>query len=286
MNPRFGPAGNSESFYLDGNKSSVEAPKWLNSLGLDAYEYQCNKGVNIGVDKAKQLGAEAEKYSIQLSIHAPYYINLSSLEEDKIDNSIKYIIDSMQIGKVMGAKRVVVHTGATLKNGREAALEIAKNTISKTIEKIKQLDLYDIHICPETMGKYNQLGTLEEVIELCKIDDNLLPTIDFGHLHARDLGRFKTIGDYEEVFEKMENGLGSDKLKDIHIHYSRIEFTDKGEKKHWSYNNTEYGPEFEPIAELIYRKSMRPVIICESRNTMAEDAVKLKTIYFNKVKGD
>lgn len=285
MNVKFGPSGNSDIFYEQGCKSSIEAPKWIKKFGLDAYEYQCSKGVNISTQKAFELGGEAKKYEIQVSIHAPYYISLASVEEEKRNNSIKYILDTLAIAKVMGAKRIVVHCGSASKIDRSLALSIQKETLSKAILKAKELGLDNIHICPETMGKMNQLGSLEEVVKLCTINDNLLPTVDFGHLHARGLGCLNKYEDYENIFNYIENHLGNDRLKILHIHYSRIEFTEGGEKKHWSYDDVQYGPEFEPIAEVIYKKGLSPTIICESRGTMAEDALRLKKIYSDISKG-
>jgi deoxyribonuclease-4 len=285
MKAKFGPSGNSAIFYEQGYKSSTQAPKWLCEMGLDAYEYQCNKGVKISKERAEELGKEAEKYNIQLSIHSPYYINLSSVEEEKRTNSVNYIIETLKAAKNMGAKRIVVHSGSCAKIDRGYALGLAKGTLKTALEQAKALGLGDIHICPETMGKLNQLGTLEEVMELCKLDDNMLPTIDFGHVHARGLGCLKTMPDFEKIFDTIENSLGRDRLSIFHSHYSRIEYTNAGEKKHWCYSNTEYGPEFEPIAELICKKNISPTIICESRDTMADDSVKLKAIY-NKFLGE
>ncbi len=286
MSVKFGPSGNSDEFYDEGHKSSLEAPKWLSSIGLNAYEYQCSKGVKISVEKAKEIGDEAKRYDIQLSIHAPYFISLSSVEEQKRENSIKYILDTLKVAKAMDAKRIVVHSGSCSKISREDALELAKITLSDAINLAKKLGYENIHICPETMGKINQLGTLEEVMELCKLDDNLLPTIDFGHIHTRGLGCLNEYADYLKIFDVIENELGIDRLKQIHIHYSRIEYSKGGEKKHWTYDDTEYGPDFEPIAEIIYKKSLHPTIICESRGTMAKDALKLKEIYLNFKKGE
>lgn len=279
MSAKFGPSGNSESFYNQGHKSSIDAPKWLSELGLDAYEYQCNKGVNISTEKAEQLGKEAEKYDIQLSIHSPYFISLSSKEEEKRNNSIKYIIDTLKVAKAMGAKRIVVHSGSCSGMDRRVALELAKDTLRRTLIEVKNLGLDDIHICPETMGKINQLGTLEEAMELCKLDDSFLPTIDFGHLHTRGLGCLNKYEDFEDIFDTIENSLGSDRLKIFHSHYSRIEFTEGGEKKHWTFSDTQYGPNFDFIAELVYKKKLSPTIICESRGTMAEDALEIKNLY-------
>ena len=275
----FGPAGNCEDFYNNGYKSSLEAPAWLNKNVLTAYEYQCGKGVKISEDSAKKLGVEAERYSIHLSVHAPYYISLSSVEEEKRTKSVDYIIATLKAAKDMNAKRIVVHSGSCAKITRLHALELAKNTLKSAILSAKANGLYDIRICPETMGKVNQLGNVSEVCELCKIDESLIPTIDFGHVNAQSLGGLKQISDYEEVFDTVLNKLGEERTKNLHIHYSRIEYTSSGEKMHRTYSETEYEPEFLPIAEIIAKRGYTPVIICESRGSQTKDAVELMNSY-------
>lgn len=276
---RFGPSGNSQSFYEQGYKSSVQMPAWLRNIGLDAYEYQCGKGVNIGEATAGKIGDEAAKNDIFLSIHAPYYINMSSEEQEKRENSKRYIRETMTAARWMGAKRIVIHTGSCRTVSREWALETAIQVLGEAIQEADAMGLGDISICPEVLGKLNQLGSLEEIIEICKSDERLIPTIDFGHLHARGLGAMNSIEDFKKVFDQIENALGYDRLKRIHAHFSRIEFTKGGEKKHWTLAHTQYGPDFEPLAELIYKKQLEPVIICESMENMAEDALKMKQIY-------
>lgn len=279
MTAKFGPAGNSEIFYNQGHKSSIEAPQWLRGMGLDAYEYPCSRGVNIKEETARKIGENAVKFNIELSIHAPYYINLSSTDSSRIERSVKYIADSCMAAKWMGAKRVVFHPGSCSKMDRAAALCIAKDGIKRTLKVLEEIGCQDITICPETMGKQNQLGTLSEVIEMCRMDERLMPTVDFGHINALSHGSLKTIDDYRKILEDIKNSLGEYRFMNLHCHFSRIEFTDAGEKKHWTLNDTMYGPEFEPLAELIYEYGMSPVVICESRGTMAEDALKLKIIY-------
>ena len=199
----FGPSGNSESFYNEGYKSSLQMPKWLKEKGLDAYEYQCSKGVKITQPTAEKLGNEARENGIKLSIHAPYYINLATDDEEKREKSVKYITDTLAAADFMGADRIVVHSGACAKMDRRVAMEYAKKTLKIALERSKELGLSHVHICPETMGKINQLGDLDEVIELCRLDDYLLPTIDFGHLNARGLGSLKEYSDYLEIFDKI-----------------------------------------------------------------------------------
>ncbi len=281
---RFGPAGNSDSFYEQGHKSSVEMPAWLKKMGLSAYEYQCGRGIKISEAVAADIGKQGIENDILLSIHAPYYINLAAEEPEKRENSIRYILETLKVAKWMNAKRIVVHTGSASKVDRKWALETAIVGMQVALKMSDEMGYSDITICPEVLGKANQLGSLEEILEMCLIDERLIPTIDFGHVHARDLGILKAQKDFEKVLDRIENVLGNDRLKRLHIHFSRIEFTSSGEKKHWTLDDIQYGPDFEPLAELICKKGMEPVIICESRDHMAEDALKMKTIYesFNK----
>ena len=283
MSAKFGPAGNSNSFFALGYKGSLHIPEYVERMGLDAFEYQCGRGVNIGEDKARELGALAAQKGIALSLHAPYYISMSSVEEEKRLNSINYIMASARAVDFMGGNRIVVHTGSCSKISRETALELAIDTRKKALTALDEAGLGHVHICPETMGKVNQLGTLDEVLELCKIDERLIPCIDFGHLNARDLGYFKTKEDYKSVFDKIENALGYDRLKTFHSHFSKIEYTTGGEKKHLTFADTVYGPDFEPVIDLVVQKGCSPTFICESDGTQAEDVKRMKD-YYNLVK--
>ena len=282
MGIKFGPGGNPLDFAEQGYKSSVQMPEYLAGIGLNAYEYQCNKGVKISEKTAQELCDNAKKHSVFLSVHSQYYISLSSTEKEKRDKSISYIMDCMRISKVLDAKRIVVHSGSASKISREEALFLAKDTLKRTIEEVKNEGYYGISICPETMGKINQLGNLEEVIELCKVDESFIPAIDFGYLNSRTFGGIKNASDYENILNKIENELGYDRLKSFHSHFSKIEYSDKGgEVKHLTFDDNVFGPEFEPLAEIIVKKNLTPVIICESAGTQAEDAKTMKEIYLN-----
>ncbi|MFA7216335.1 MAG: TIM barrel protein, partial [Bacillota bacterium] len=177
MEIRFGPSGNSLSFYDQGHKSSVEAPGWLAEMGLNAYEYSCTKGVKIKENTAAKIGEEADKYDIALSIHAPYYINLASTDPKKRVNSVNYILQSLGAARWMGAKRVVFHPGSCSRMNRKSALELALETLRRVINEVDDRGLGDIALCPETLGKKNQLGSLGEVLEMCRVDERLMPTI-------------------------------------------------------------------------------------------------------------
>lgn len=282
MRARFGPAGNSEDFFEAGNKSAMEAPAWIRSHGLDCYEYQCGHGVRISEDAAEVLGQKANEHDILLSVHAPYYISLSSTEAEKRDNSITYILQTLRAAKAMGADRIVVHSGSCGKITRPEALKLASDTLYRALDKAEQEGYGNIYICPETMGKVNQLGTVEEVIKLCQISDRLLPTVDFGHVNAQTIGGLKTKDDFARILDAMEKKLNPMQAREFHAHYSRIEYTKAGEKKHHTYAETEFEPEFEPLAELLAEGEFAPRIICESAGTQTKDAAEIQTLYRRK----
>lgn len=281
MSARFGPAGNSDSFGKMGYKGSLDVPEYVVKMGLDHFEYQCGRGVNIGEEKARKLGELAKEKGITLSLHAPYYISMSSVEEAKRLNSLNYILSSARAVDWMGGDRIVVHTGSCGKISREEALKLAKDTMRLSLAALDEAGLGHVHICPETMGKVNQLGTLYEVMELCKLDERLIPCIDFGHLNAREQGWFKSLEDFERVFDTIENELGADRLRVFHSHFSKIEYTTGGEKKHLTFEDKVYGPDFEPVMEIVARKNCSPIFVCESDGTQAEDAKAMKDHYLS-----
>lgn len=281
MKALFGAAGNSDSFYAQGHKASEEMPEWLKKMGLDAYEYQCGNGVRCGQATAEKIAERAKENKIVLSVHSPYYINLATQDEEKRAGSVNYILQSAQLVKYLGGDRVVVHCGALCKLTREQALEYAKKTLLIARGEMIQNGFENVRLCIETMGKINQLGDLNEVLELCTLDESFLPCIDFGHLNARMLGALKTKADFEHIFDAMETRLGTDRAKVFHSHFSKIEYTKGGEKKHLTFEDTVYGPEFEPVAQIICERNLTPTFICESSGTQAEDALTMKKIYEN-----
>lgn len=276
----FGPSGNPEDFYTEGYKSSEQMPKWLFDMGLNAYEYPCSRGVNIGELKANQIGSEAAKYGIRLSIHAPYYINFSSDLEENLKKSRKWLTDSMIAATWMGADRVVFHPGSATGMDRETALARVIEQVQLVLKEADDLGVGHVTICPELMGKVNQLGTLEEIIQICKTDDRLIPCIDFGHLHARDFGRLNSTEDFEIVIVALLDQLGKERGRKFHCHFSRIEYTEKGgEKKHRTFEEKEFGPDFAHLVPIIVKYDLLPVFICESNGTMAKDALEMKNLY-------
>ncbi|HIQ60591.1 MAG TPA: TIM barrel protein [Candidatus Enterenecus faecium] len=278
MSAKFGPAGNAESFPY---KSSVDAPRWLGELGLDCYEYQCGKGVRVKEDTAVALGRQAQEHGIALSLHAPYFINLANPDPESQEKTIGYITSSCLVADQMGATRVVIHSGALMKRTREEAMNIALPFLKEIVAVCQDQGFGHITLCPETMGKINQLGDLDEVLRLCQVHESLIPCVDFGHLYARSLGKDEGAEAVERMLSRMESELGTDRASRFHSHFSHIEFTPNGgEKCHRTFDDDGgYGPAWEPLAQAVAQRGWSPTFICESAGTQAEDALTMKRIY-------
>lgn len=280
MSAKFGPAGNCDSFSKV-HKSSLDAPRWIADFGLDCYEYQCGQGVRIRKETALKLGEAARAAGIELSLHAPYFINLANPSQESIQKNNGYVLAACAAADWMGAGRVVVHTGALMGRTRREALDAAKRGITALLAVLDAAGLGHIALCPETMGKINQLGDLDEVLELCTLDGRLIPCIDFGHLYARSLGADDGEAAFSRILDRAAEVLGPDRASTFHSHFSHIEFTPKsGEKCHRTFDDDGgYGPAWAPLAAEVARRGWLPTFICESAGTQAEDALTMKRTY-------
>lgn len=281
---KFGPGGNGDWFYRDGMKSSLQVPGWIERVGLDAYEYEATRGVNAGEEALRAFGDKAREHNIHVSLHTPYYISLSGVDPEKRLKSIDYITKSLWAADLIGARTIVIHSGSAGKISREEAMRLSCDTLSKLIEALDG-QYADISLGIETMGKLNQLGTLDEVIEQCKVHPQFSPVVDFGHLNCRETGSaFPDVDSYRRVFDTIATALGDDKAKYMHCHFSKIEYTSAGEKKHLTFADDVFGPRFEPLAEAIIKEGVCPCIICESDGTQPEDALEMKKYYLERLK--
>lgn len=278
MSIRFGPAGNSDSFAAAGFKATVDAPRWLSGLGLEAYEYQCGRGVTVGQETAAKIGAQAAQHGIALSLHTPYYINLSSRDDERVEKNVNYILQSCRAAAAMGAQRMVVHCGGVGKQSRDRALENTRANVRDLLDAVERAGFTQT-LCLETMGKQSVIGSAEEVFDLVALDDRLLPCIDFGHLNARTCGKCGTAEEFAAVLDKMEQTIGTARARVFHSHFSKIEYGPKGEVRHLTFADEQYGPRFEPLARELAVRGWEPTIICESAGTQAEDALDMQRAY-------
>ena len=279
---RIGPSGNSLSFYESGHKHTVEAPKWLHEIGLNAYEYSFGRGITLGEKTAKEIGEEAAKYDIAMSVHAPYYINFANPDPEMIAKSIDYVIRSAKMVKLLSGYRVIFHSATCGKMQRSEAVALAKSNIEKLLNAAEDLlDFDDYIFCPETMGKLQQIGTVEEIVDFCTLSDKLIPCFDFGHINSYTQGALRTEDDYKRIIDHTADRLGDYRAKNMHVHFSKIMYGTSGEIKHLTFDDEIYGPEYLPLAKVIDKYGLTPVIICESKEIMSDDALKIKKCHQN-----
>ncbi len=277
---KFGPSGNCESFYAEGYSHTEESATFVKNRGLDCFEYSFGRGVRMSEDKAISIGEAFQKEGIEISAHAPYFVNFANPDDEMAAKSYGYVLDSGKMLKLMGGKRVVFHPAAQGKARREDAVALTEERLKILRDYIYLNDMQNMIFCPETMGKLAQIGTVEEITRFCKIDPIYTPCIDFGHINAREGGSLKAVEDYKSRLEYMIGELGFDRMKHFHAHFSKIMYSAKGEIKHLTFEDQIYGPEFEPLSIALKELKLEPYIVSESAGTQAEDAAEMKRIYF------
>lgn len=277
----FGPAGMSAAAsaekltlenYLDANKQ----------MGLMCYEYPLTYGTNISDASAKKIGELFCSKQTMASVHAPYYINFASSEPEKIEASINYLLNSVKKAKVMGADRVVFHPGSLTKQTREVALNNCIKNLKLFLTRLEAEDLDGIYVCPETMGKHGQVGTWREVLTMCKLSERFIPTLDFGHINAYTQGGLKTKDDFFEII----NEFVSCGKTAIHIHFSKIEYGEKGELRHLTFSDPKaesFGPDHEVFLDALkeFADKVDIRVISESAGTQDIDS-KIMLDYLKK----
>ena len=276
---KFGPSGNCESFYAEGFAHTEQSAEFVKKCGLDCFEYSFGRGVRMTEEKARSIGLAFERAGVEISAHAPYFINFANPDEEMAAKSYGYVLDTAKVLKLMGGKRVVFHPAAQGKASREEAVSLTEDRLKILRDYIYELGLQDMIFSPETMGKLAQIGTVEEITRFCKIDKIYVPCIDFGHINAREQGSLKTVADYKTRLEYMISELGFEKMEHFHMHFSKIMYSAKGEVKHLTFEDTVYGPEFAPLAVALKELRLKPYIVSESAGMQAEEAREMKDIY-------
>ncbi len=276
---KFGPSGNSFAFAEAGYSKSEDSATWVKNLGLNCFEYSFGRGVSLTDERAKSIGEAFKDAGVEISVHAPYYINFANPDDEMAKKSYAYVIQSANKVRIMGGKRIVFHPASQGKMSRENAVELTKTRLKNLRDIIYEQGLQDLIYCPETMGKLGQIGTIEEVTEFCKIDKIYIPAVDFGHVNARECGSLKTEKDYLDRLTYMIDELGYEKMKHFHVHFSKIEYSAKGEVRHLTFEDEHYGPNFAPLSSALKKLKLQPFIVCESAGTQDIDAVNMQNIY-------
>ena len=276
---KFGPSGNSDRFHALGFSHTEDAAAYVKEMGLDCFEYSFGRGVRMTDEKALSIGAAFKNAGVEISVHAPYFINFANPDDEMAEKSYGYVLDSAKMVALMGGDRIVFHPAAQGKATRQEAVE-------KTIERLKILrdmiyesNMQHLKFCPETMGKLAQIGTVEEIAQFCQIDPVYTPCIDFGHINAREQGSLNIVEDYKSRLQYLIDALGYERMKHFHVHFSKIMYSVKGEIKHLTFEDETYGPEFEPLAIALKQLGLEPYIVSESAGTQDIDALEMKRIY-------
>lgn len=278
---KFGTSGFCLDF-MKRHKSSAEVPTWLKRHKLSCYEMSFTNGVRISNETCENFGKIFKKANIEISVHAPYFINFANPNPEMIEKSNMYVVACLQKMQYLGAKKLVFHPGTLLGSPREEAFERTYNNIKNLLKLLDEYEFDDYYLCPETMGKHAQIGTVEEIAKICTLDERLIPTIDFGHVNSFGKGCLKTEQDFEEVFETLKKYMG-ERFNKIHIHFSKIQYGEKGEIRHLTFDDKIYGPEFEPLAKVLKKYNVEACLVSESNGTQTKDAVKMQKI-FNSIK--
>ncbi len=274
---RFGTAGVPPTFRLLKAKMQ-DVPGLLREEGLDAFEYQAVRWggkPQIKQQDAEKLGSEAKKHDIRLSMHGSYFINFAG-KDDVVAASKERLIAGATAADWMNAYVIVFHTGFYGKFEKSYAFKGCLKALKDVSQTIKDMGL-KVKLGPETMGRKFQVGSIDEIMTICQEVEGIQLVVDWGHLHARNLGAFRKVEDVRAVAEKIESTLGTEALRGMHCHFSKIEFTSQGERKHHPLDEPRYGPDFELLAKVIVDFKMHPTIICETP-ILDIDALKMKNM--------
>lgn len=256
-------------------KNIRESIQDLVNLSLDSMEVEFVRNIFLNELSAKELGNIAKESNILLTCHCPYFINLNALEKEKYDKSIQRIINSAIIAHYFGGYSVTFHAGYYLNQDKKEVYEKIKTAITHIVSELKKRKVF-IYIRPELTGKETQFGDLDEIIQLSKEIDMVLPCIDFAHYNARYNGNKNNIYDYEEIFLKIKQELGIEALKNMHCHIAGINYSEKGERNHL--NLLESDMLYAEIVKLFNKYEIKGTIVSESPN-IETDAKFLKKLY-------
>ena len=269
---RFAVAGSPLSTPSPGG--TVEGIKQASELGISAMEIEWVQRVPDAPKRMEEIKAVSKELNIILTVHAPYFVNLNAKEPEKLEASKKRILKALEMAELAGAISVCVHPAFYLGMEPEIAF---KNVQKATADIMKQKSKLfpSVNLAFETMGKGTQFGSLEEVLKISK-EFAIYPCVDLAHLHARTNGGYNSASEFNEVFDVYEKFLGKKSLKSMHLHYSGIEYTAKGERRHLVLNKSDAN--WKDYLKVLKKRSIGGVLVCESPS-LEEDTILLQNTF-------
>lgn len=257
------------------NKGYKKGLEIIRDMDLDGIEIEFVHGVRMTEANQTIVKDFAEKNNLKLTCHGPYYINLNSQEEEKIQASIIRILDTAQMGQKLGAYSITFHAAFYMGANPDDVYKTVYNSMEK-ISKILENENNTIWIRPETTGKGTQWGTLEEIVQLSKNFKYVRPCIDFAHIHARSNGQYNTYDEFSKMIEYVGNELGQDALDNMHMHLAGIEYGAKGEKNHLILEESDMN--YKDLLKVFKKFDLKGILVCESPN-IESDTKLLKDYY-------
>jgi len=256
-------------------RDTLNGIKEVKNLGLGAMELEFVHSVNISKEKAPEVKKVADEQEIVLTCHASYFINMNAVEKQKLGASRSRILSSAKILNACGGYSVCFHSGFYLGMEPQKVYSNVKVQMKKLLEEVNSLGL-DVWIRPETTGKPTQFGSIDELVDLSSEFDQVLPVIDFSHLHARSNGKFNTKEEFEQVMELIEKKLGKEGIHNMHIHLSGINYSEKGERNHLVLKESDMN--YKPLLQTLKDFNAKGVLVCESPN-IEEDTLLLQKTF-------
>ena len=257
-------------------QSSISGIERIRELSLDCMELEFVQGVRMGEKGAQNVLEASLKENVALSVHAPYYINLNSYDEEKLKASLERIYQAARIGSLCGAGSIVFHAAFYQKDNNQKVYENVSIALRKLTGQLRDEGIPAV-LRPETMGKPTQFGTLEEVLALSAEIEGVMPCLDFCHMHARE-GKENSYSEFTEILSRVEETLGKEGISNLHMHVSGVEYGRNGEKKHLSLRDSDFN--YPELMKVLKEFRTRGRVILESP-VLEQDALMLREIYSN-----
>ncbi|MBI2558756.1 TIM barrel protein [Candidatus Woesearchaeota archaeon] len=256
-------------------RTTGDGIRHVRKLGLGAMELEFVRSVNITKDKAPEIKRIAEENNVVLTCHAPYFINLNSLEKAKIKASIDRILNSARIANLCGGYSVCFHSGFYMGMDAKKVYDAVKHNMKEIVSTLKE-ESNEIWVRPETTGKETQFGNVDEILQLSQELGNVMPCVDFAHFHARTNGKYNTYKEFAGILEAIEKKLGKKGLENMHMHITGIAYGPKGEKNHLNLEESDL--KYQELLKALKDFKVKGVAISESPN-IEEDALLMKKVY-------
>ena len=263
---------------LSTGKGSYErAFEILEEMDLDGMELEFVHGVRMSDETRGLVKKQAKDRDLFLTAHGPFYINLNAKEEEKVEASVKRVLDTAQAAYDTGAYSITYHAAYYLGGDKETVFKQVVRQTEKIIEVLERANI-NVWVRPETTGKATQWGDLDEVISLSKEFEQVLPCIDFSHLHARSAGEFNTYDEFAYILERIGKEIGQYALNNFHAHLAGIEYTAKGERQHLIVEESDMN--YKDLLKALKDFDIKGVLVCESPN-IEEDCKLFKDYYMS-----